>query len=275
MLWVTHCSPWSNLLLPLVPQLTKLTSSFKTLSVPWTTNKLLLTELTRMMRLPAKSFLLIWSRRFNTTRLRLLLPLSFVKIPLKLLKKLKRKFVKLLGILNKTKTVSLLNKLFVSNNTKLGKERMLNMLIKLNPLMKLQRLFNIFKLVLLSLKSRVDLKRSKLNLLKVNTLFSNHWLVLWLNLLLRLTTRLLLRSLISSVKLDNNLFNQETVFKILKIDKLKTGLLKAFIFKKNTRDLLNVNNTLKVLLSHIRILFLQLSRPLKITLLDLKMKLKL
>jgi len=122
-----------------------------------------------MMRLLAKSSLLIWSRRLNTTKLRSQLPPSSVKIPLKLLKKLKRKFVKLPRILNRTKIVSLLKRLFVSNNTKLGKERMLNMLIKSKPSMKLQRLFNISKLVLLSLKSRVVSKRSKLNLLKVNT----------------------------------------------------------------------------------------------------------
>lgn len=63
------------------------------------------------------------------------------------------------------------------NNTRHGLERMLNMLIKLMLLMKLQRLFNTYKLVLLLLNLRVDLKRSKLSCWKASMLSLSHLLV--------------------------------------------------------------------------------------------------
>lgn len=126
-----------------------------------------------MMKPLAKSSLLIWNKRLLITRPKLLLPQSSERIPLKLLKKLKRKLDKSLGMLNKTKTALLLKVLFVNNNILLGKRRMLNMLTKLKLLMKLPRLSNTFKPVLLSHKSRADLKRSKPSSLKVNMLSSS------------------------------------------------------------------------------------------------------
>jgi hypothetical protein len=61
------------------------------------------------------------------------------------------------------KRALVMNQLQDNHNMQHGKERMLNMLIKLMLLMKHQKLFNIYKLVLHLLNLRADLKKSKLN----------------------------------------------------------------------------------------------------------------
>ena len=129
-----------------------------------------------MTKLPAKSSSMTWKVKSFITKPKLLLLLSLEKIPQLLLLKLKRKLDKLPRILNKTKIALLTNPKPENNNTPLGSQRMLNTLNKLKPLMKPQRSFNTYKLVLLSLKSRADLIRSKPNQLKENTLSSRYFL---------------------------------------------------------------------------------------------------
>jgi hypothetical protein len=56
-----------------------------------------------------------------------------------------------------------MNQLQEHLNTKHGLEKMLNMLTKWMPLMKPQKLFNIYKLVLPLLNSKADLKKFNQN----------------------------------------------------------------------------------------------------------------
>lgn len=116
-----------------------------------------------MTKLPVKSSSMTWKVKSFITKLKSLLLLSLEKIPLLLLLKLKRKLDKLPRILNKMKIALLMNLKPENNNTPLGSQRMLNTLNKLKLLMKPQRSFNTYKLVLPSLKSRADSTKSKLN----------------------------------------------------------------------------------------------------------------
>ena len=190
----TPFSPSCNWLQPPVPPSITSISSSRTWPAPWIISSPHPIESMITTSLPVKSLSMIWNRRSSTIRLKLLLWLSSVMTLLRLLLRLRRKSVRLLRILSRTKAHSHKRNTPEHHNILPGNRRMLNTLIKLNPSMKPPRLFNTFKPVLPSPKLNPDSRRSRLNSPMESMPYSSPWSVPSLNWLLRSITRLSSRS---------------------------------------------------------------------------------